>query len=63
MGLDGMINTIARIGSPIIMGDIYRRLGASTAFGVASVAVFSSAAIALVRRFIVLRDQSKLSQG
>lgn len=63
MGLDGMINTVARIGSPIIMGDIYRRLGASAAFGVAGLAVFCSSAIALIRRFIVLQDQRKLSRG
>ena len=59
MGIDGIINTIARILSPILMGDIYRRLGASMAFGVAGLAVLSSSAIALIRRFIVLRDQKK----
>ena len=59
MGIDGMINTIARIGSPIIMGDIYRRMGASVTFGVAGIAVFCSSTLALLRRWIVLRDQKK----
>lgn len=63
MGIDGIINTIARIGSPIIMGDIYRRVGASMAFGVAGLAVFCSSIIAIVRRFIVLRDQKKLASS
>mmetsp|Transcript_19910 Transcript_19910/g.29830 ORF Transcript_19910/g.29830 Transcript_19910/m.29830 type:complete len:776 (-) Transcript_19910:135-2462(-) len=61
MGIDGIINTIARIGSPIIMGDIYRRVGASMAFGVAGLAVFCSSTIAIVRRLMVLRDQKKLA--
>jgi hypothetical protein len=55
MGIDGVINTIARILSPIIMGDIYRRLGASVTFGIAGIAVLCSSSIALIRRFIVIR--------
>jgi len=55
MGIDGTVNTIARVISPLFMGEIYRRSGASTVFGVASFAVFSGAAIALWRRFVVLR--------
>mmetsp|Transcript_17991 Transcript_17991/g.20800 ORF Transcript_17991/g.20800 Transcript_17991/m.20800 type:complete len:653 (+) Transcript_17991:222-2180(+) len=61
LGIDGIINTMARIVSPIIMGDIYRRLGASVTFGLAGMAVMSSSIIAVVRRWIVLRDQEKSS--
>ena len=56
MGLDGTINTIGRILSPIIIGDIYRRYGPGIAFGSAGVAVFGGAAMALIRRYLVLRD-------
>ena len=56
MGLDATINTIARIISPLVMGDIYRRYGAGTSFGLAGMAVFGGAATALFRRFVVLRD-------
>ena len=57
MGIDGVVNTIARVVSPIVMGEVYRRTGAGMAFGIASAAVFTSSAIALIRRMIVLRDQ------
>ena len=56
MGLDGTINTIARIISPLVMGDIYRRYGAGTAFGLAGMATFLGGLTALFRRFVVLRD-------
>ena len=61
MGVDGVINTIGRIVSPLIMGDIYRRFGATATFGLASGAVFTSSAIALIRRFIVRKEQRKLA--
>jgi DHA1 family tetracycline resistance protein-like MFS transporter len=54
MGLDGTINTIARIISPLVMGDVYRRYGAGASFGLAGVAVFGGVATTLVRRFVVL---------
>ena len=57
MGIDGVVNTIAKVVSPIVMGEVYRRTGAGVAFGIASAAVFASSAIALIRRMIVLRDQ------
>ena len=56
MGLDGAINTIARVISPLVMGEVYRRYGASRAFGAAGIAVFGGAFVALYRRFVVLRD-------
>lgn len=55
MGLDGAVNTLARVISPLIMGNLYRTRGPSAAFGVAGVAAFSAAVIALIRRFLVLR--------
>ena len=60
MGLDGAINTLARVISPLLMGDIYRRLGAGAAFGVAGGAVFVGALITLIRRFLVLRERDQL---
>ena len=60
MGIDGVVNTIARVLSPIVMGEVYRRTGAGMAFGIASGTVFASSAIALIRRKIVVRDQQKV---
>lgn len=56
MGLDGTINTIGRIISPLIMGDVYRRHGAGAAFGLAGAAVFGGALTTLLRRYFVLRQ-------
>jgi len=55
MGLDGTINTIARIVSPLIMGDIFRRYGAGAAFGLAGIMVFGGVFTTLIRRYVVLR--------
>lgn len=55
MGLDGAINTLGRIISPLAMGEVYRRRGAGAAFGLAGGVVFVGALTALLRRFIVLR--------
>ena len=62
LGLDGVINTMGRIVSPLIMGDLYRRYGATAAFGTASAAVFLSSSIALLRRFFVARSQRRLAE-
>ena len=62
MGLDGTINTIGRIISPLIIGDIYRRFGPGIAFGSAGLAVFGGGAIALIRRYLVLRDLYKINK-
>jgi MFS family permease len=56
MGLDGAINTFGRIISPLVMGEVYRRLGAGAAFGLAGSLVFLGMGTALFRRFAVLRD-------
>lgn len=55
MGFDGTINTIARVISPLVMGDIYRRRGAGACFGVAGCFASTAASLALIRRWIVLR--------
>ena len=47
MGLDGTINTIGRVISPLIMGDVYRRYGAGAAFGLSGMAVFGGVATIL----------------
>jgi hypothetical protein len=61
MGVDGVINTVARILTPLVMGDVYRRWGATVTFGIASASVFGSSIIALIRRFLVVREQRKPS--
>ena len=61
MGLDGAVNTIARIISPIIMGDVYRRGGSQLTFRLAGAAAFASAGIASLRRFYVHRAQKRMS--
>jgi MFS transporter, DHA1 family, tetracycline resistance protein len=61
MGLDGAINTIARVISPLVMGDIYRRYGPAIAFGVAGVGVFGGVVTTLYRRFVVLSDRKNIS--
>jgi len=42
MGLDGAINTMARILSPLIMGELYRQRGASMTFGLSSIGICCS---------------------
>jgi len=62
LGLDGFINTLARILTPIISGEIYRRYNAGTAFATAGIAVMCGAIIALLRRYATLRDRTDPSQ-
>ncbi|GFH57044.1 hypothetical protein CTEN210_13520 [Chaetoceros tenuissimus] len=62
LGIDGIINTMGRIVSPLLMGEIYRRHGATATFGSASIFVFTSSYIALLRRFFVKRTQRKLAE-
>jgi predicted MFS family arabinose efflux permease len=57
MGLDGAINTMARVIAPLVMGDLYRRSGATAAFGLAGMAVLSAAVMAIVRRVMVVRHR------
>ena len=61
MGFDGTVNTIARVISPLIMGDLHRRKGASSCFGVAGCFAFAAATLALFRRWIVLRKDFKFA--
>lgn len=63
MGLDGAVNTIARIISPIIMGDVYRRGGSQLTFRLAGAAAFASAGIASLRRFYVHRSQKRMNHN
>ena len=58
MGLDGAINTVARVVAPLAMGELYRRAGSTAAFGVAGVAVLAAAIMALVRRFMVMQRRN-----
>eukprot|EP00536_Pseudo-nitzschia_multiseries_P017596 jgi/Psemu1/328590/estExt_fgenesh1_pg.C_16570002 len=62
MGLDGFINTLARIMTPIVSGEIYRRYNAGTAFTTAGTAVVCGAAIALARRFATLYERKKIEK-
>ena len=59
LGLDGFINTLARILTPIISGEIYRRYNAGTAFATAGIAVVCGATVALLRRYATLRDSRR----
>ncbi|KAL3909598.1 MAG: hypothetical protein SGARI_002525 [Bacillariaceae sp.] len=59
LGLDGSINTLARILSPLVMGDIYRRYNAGTAFATAGISVIVGACIALARRYLTLQQQKQ----
>ena len=56
MGLDGAINTVGRIISPLMMGEVYRRLGAGAAFGIAGSLVLVGMITTLFRRFVVMKD-------
>jgi MFS family permease len=58
LGLDGAINTIARILSPLIMGILYASYGPTGAFGVAGATTFVAATTTLVKRFVVLRAEN-----
>lgn len=62
MGLDGFINTLARIVTPIVSGEIYRRYNAGTAFATAGTAVVCGAIIALLRRFTTLYERKEIQQ-
>lgn len=61
LGLDGSINTLARVVAPLVIGSLYKQFNAGVAFGAAGVAVILGAAIALVRRYIVVRDVARPS--
>jgi MFS family permease len=54
LGLDGSTNTLARILSPLVMGEVYRRYHAGIAFSTAGIMVILGAATALFRRYTTL---------
>eukprot|EP00585_Thalassiosira_rotula_P008188 CAMPEP_0196144326 /NCGR_PEP_ID=MMETSP0910-20130528/15885_1 /TAXON_ID=49265 /ORGANISM="Thalassiosira rotula, Strain GSO102" /LENGTH=555 /DNA_ID=CAMNT_0041405953 /DNA_START=13 /DNA_END=1677 /DNA_ORIENTATION=+ len=51
MGFDGAVNTMARVVSPLIMGEIHRVKGAGACFKVAGSCVYVAALLALFRRW------------
>jgi len=55
LGFDGIINTLARIVSPLLMGTLYRTRGPKVAFGVAGTASLIAAALAVFKRMMVVR--------
>ena len=59
LGLDGFINTVARILTPVISGEIYRRYNAGTAFITAGIAVVFGAIMTLLRRYATTRNDQK----
>jgi MFS family permease len=62
MGFDGTINTIARVVSPLIMGDIHRRRGAGSCFAIAGCYALTAASLAVLRRWTVLRKDFAASR-
>lgn len=62
MGFDGTVNTVARVMSPLIMGEVHRRKGASACFRVAGSFVCVASSLALLRRWLVLRKDFAASQ-
>jgi MFS family permease len=61
MGLDGIVNTISRVVSPLVMGEIHRRYGAGPCFSAAGLFVYAAVVLALIRRWLVLRKDFKAS--
>ncbi|KAL3781101.1 hypothetical protein ACHAW5_005008 [Stephanodiscus triporus] len=55
MGFDGAVNTVARIVSPLIIGEIHRVKGAGACFKVAGSCAYAAVSVALFRRWLVLR--------
>lgn len=64
LGLDGAVNTVARIISPLLMGGIYKAKGPKAAFGLAGGTVLFAAMAALVKRLHVLKQhQDEMNAG
>jgi len=55
MGFDGAVNTLARVFSPLIMGEIHRVKGPGACFKLAGTCVYAAASVCLFRRWLVLR--------
>ena len=56
MGLDNMINTLARASAPPLLGMLFAVVGAGATFGAAAGAVVFAILVAAVRRWVVLRN-------
>ena len=55
MGFDGAVNTLARVISPLVIGEIHRLKGAGACFRVAGSCAYVAVVVALFRRYLVLR--------
>jgi DHA1 family tetracycline resistance protein-like MFS transporter len=55
MGFDGAVNTVARIISPLIIGEIHRVHGAGACFRAAGSCAYVGLSVGLFRRWLVLR--------
>jgi DHA1 family tetracycline resistance protein-like MFS transporter len=55
MGFDGAVNTVARIISPLIIGEIHRVNGAGACFRVAGSCAYIGLSVGLFRRWLVMR--------
>ena len=56
MGLDNLINTLARAAAPPLLGALFAARGAGVAFGVGATVCALAAIVTAVRRWVVLRD-------
>ncbi|KAL7437803.1 hypothetical protein ACHAXH_004025 [Discostella pseudostelligera] len=54
MGFDGAVNTLARVISPLVIGEIHRLKGAGACFRVAGSCAYAAVGVALFRRHLVL---------
>lgn len=55
MGIDGAVNTLARVVSPLIIGEIHRVKGAGACFKVAGSCAYAAISVVLFRRWVVMR--------
>jgi hypothetical protein len=55
MGFDGAVNTVARIITPLIVGEVHRVRGAGACFRVAGSCAYAACSVALLRRWLVMR--------
>ena len=55
MGFDGAVNTLARVFSPLIMGEIHRVKGPGACFKLTGLCMYAAVSVAMFRRWLVLR--------
>mmetsp|Transcript_44904 Transcript_44904/g.88339 ORF Transcript_44904/g.88339 Transcript_44904/m.88339 type:complete len:573 (-) Transcript_44904:190-1908(-) len=58
MGLDGAVNTLARVIAPLFFGRLFAARGATAAFQSAGSVVLAASVIAATRRLLVMRHQA-----